>query len=103
MPSIFHRRKCLVAMFACASLTSCEAWEQNAAFWNSPQGQLAMTQTFQQQQALNQQNYQFEQNRLLQQQQMRLDLWRSMQPVRVQHSGSIDVQHSGAIRVRRQP
>ena len=90
----------LPALLVCASLASCGAWQQNAAAWNTPQGQALVLQGVQQQQALAQQNYQFQQNLLLQQQQMHMDMARSMQPVRVQHSGSIDVRHSGTIRVR---
>jgi hypothetical protein len=101
MTSIFHPRRSLVALLACAALTSCGAWQQNAAFWNSPQGQAMTLQAVQQQQALDQQNYQFEQTRLMRQQELHADLARSMQPVRVQHTGSIDVQHSGTIRIRR--
>lgn len=101
MNSIFHQRRCFAALLGCALLTSCEAWKQNAAFSNSPQGQALTLQAIQNQQALNQQNYQFEQMRLLRQQQMHADMARSMQPVRVEHSGSIDVRHSGTIRVRR--
>jgi len=94
----------VLAVVVLVSLTSCEAmrenWARNAAFNNSPQG-LAMTlQAIQYQQMLNQQSYQFEQSLLLQQQQMHMEMARSMQPVRVQYSGSIHVQHSGTIRVR---
>src|SRR5688572_33165572 len=85
----------LLAVVGLVSLTSCEAmqqnWERNAAFWNSPQGQMVTLQAFQQQQALNQQSYQFEQSLLLQQAQMYAESARSMQPVRVEHSGSVDV------------
>lgn len=100
--SSIHRRRGLAALLACCcgSLTSCEAWQRNAAFWNSPQGQ-AMTLQAMQQQAMNQQSFQFQQSQLLQQQRMHMDMARAMQPIRVQHSGSIDVQHSGTIRVRR--
>jgi hypothetical protein len=101
MTSIDYQQRRLVMLVVCASLTSCEAWQQNAAFWNSPQGQAMTVQAIQQQQILNQQSYQFEQERLLRQQQMHMDMARSMQPVRVEHSGSIDVQHSGTIRVSR--
>lgn len=84
-------------------LTGCEAmkenWARNSAFWNSPQGQVATLQAFQQQQMLNQQNYQFEQMRLLQQQKMRADMARSMQPIKVRLSGSVNIQHSGSVDV----
>lgn len=94
-----------LAIVCVLGLTSCEAmkdnWARNSAFWNSPQGQMALTQSLQQQQALNQQNYQFQQTQLLRQQQMHTDVARSMQPVRVEHSGTVEVQHSGSIRVRR--
>jgi hypothetical protein len=50
---------------------------------------------------LSQQNYQFEQNRLLREQELRLERARLTQPVKVEHSGGIDVHHSGSIRVRR--
>lgn len=101
MTSNLTRGGRLVVLLACASLASCEAWQQNAAYWNTPQGQAMTLQAIQQQQALDQQRYQFEQTRLLQQQQMHADMARSMQPLRVHHSGSVDVQHSGTIRVRR--
>jgi hypothetical protein len=88
-----------------ASLASCEAmqrnWERSAEFYSTPQGQALLVQSFQQQRALSQQNYQFEQNRLLREQELRLERARLTQPVKVEHSGGIDVHHSGSIRVRR--
>lgn len=75
----------------CASLVSCEAWQQNLAFWNSPQGQAMTLHAMQQQQTLSQQSFQFQQSQLMQQQRMHMDMARSMQPLRVEHSGSVEI------------
>lgn len=45
----------------------------------------------QQQQTLSQQSFQFQQSQLMQQQRMHMDMARSMQPLRVEHSGSVEI------------
>ena len=74
---------------------SCAGWGDQSNYWNTPAGQAATLQAIQQSQAMTQQNNQFQQSLLMDRSRMHMDMARSMQPVKVHHSGTI--------RIRRKP
>lgn len=100
-----HRTRLATLAVATLLLCSCEAWKERMAYWNSPQGQaLQAQQMMQLQQQSHQQSMAADQMQfqLLQQQaQMSHDHMMRMKPVKVEHSGSVDVRHSGSLHVRR--
>ena len=90
---------------ACLFLTSCEWLAEQRRFNASPQGQALQAQQWgmfsQQMHQQNMQNQALHHQTMQQSRQMQHDYAMRLSPVRVKHSGSLNVNHSGTIRVQR--
>lgn len=89
------------------SLTSCEHFRRQREFWKSPEGQrLQAMQWMQVGDQLHRQNLQFQQQSY-QAEQLQLRRMHELQlrsrPIKVEHSGSVELRRRGTVRIRRQP
>jgi predicted anti-sigma-YlaC factor YlaD len=71
--------------------SACSAWTDKSNYWNTPAGQASILQAVQNAQAMSQRDYEFSQNMSMERARLLNAQIIASQPVKVQHSGSIDV------------